>query len=76
MRPTRVMQNGSSHRDASHLDLLGTPALVGLAHVGGGFDGGNELEDDVADTGDADDGGGNLTQDVSVKDDAADEDVD
>lgn len=62
--------------DASHLDLLGTPALVGLAHVGRRLDGGDELEDKVGNTGDTDDGGGDLTQDVVVEENAADEDVD
>lgn len=38
------------------LDLLGAPAGVGLAHVGRGLDGGDELEDGIGDTDQADDG--------------------
>jgi len=37
-----------------NLDLLGTPALVSLAHVGGRLDGGDELEGDVSETDEAD----------------------
>lgn len=58
-----------------HLDLLGAPALVGLAHVGGGLDGGDELEGDVADADDADDGARDDAQHVVVQQDATHEDV-
>lgn len=44
------------------LHLLGTPAGIGLPHVGGGLDAGDELEDDVADTNEADDRTGDDTQ--------------
>ncbi len=57
------------------LDLLGAPALVGLAHVGGGLDGGDELEGDVADADEADDAARDDAQDAVVEQDAADEDV-
>lgn len=59
----------------SCLDLLGAPAGVGLAHVCGGLDGGDELEDGVADADEADDGAGDDAQDVAVEEDAADKDV-
>lgn len=48
------------------LDLFRAPALVGLAHVGRGLNGRDELQDQVADTGDAYNRGGNLAQDVVV----------
>jgi len=67
---------GTRSSDVSHLDLLGTPTLIGLAHVGWRLDGGDELEDEVGNTGDTDDGSSDLTQDVAVEDNAADEDVD
>lgn len=57
------------------LYLLGAPAGVGLPHVGGGLDGGDELEDGVADADEADDGAGDYAQDVAVQQDGADEDV-
>ena len=58
------------------LDLFRTPAGIGLAHVRGGLDGWDELENDVGDTDDADDGAGNYAQDAVVEQDGADEDVD
>lgn len=60
----------------SALDLLGAPALVGLAHVGRGLDGGDELEGDVADTDEPDDAAGDLAEHVVVEEDRADKDVD
>lgn len=59
----------------SPLYLLGAPAGVGLPHVGGGLDGGDELENGVADADKADDGASNYAQDVAVEQDGADEDV-
>lgn len=61
-------------RSAS-LYLLGAPAGIGLPHVGGGLDGGDELEDGVADADEADDGAGDYAQDVAVQEDGADKDV-
>lgn len=55
--------------------MLGTPAGVGLAHVGGRLDGRDELEDGVADTDQADDGAGNDAEDAAAKEDGSDEDV-
>lgn len=57
------------------LDLLRAPAELRLPHVGGGLDGGDELEGGVADADEADDGAGDDAQDVAVEEDAADEDV-
>lgn len=57
------------------LYLLGAPALVGLAHVGGGLDGGDELEGDVGEADQADDAAGDNAQDAVVEEDGADEDV-
>lgn len=58
------------------LDLLSTPTLIRLAHVRRRLDGGNELEDEVANTDETDDGAGNVTQHPVVQQDGADEDVD
>lgn len=58
-----------------HLHLFGAPASVGLAHVGRRLDGGDELENDVADTNEADDGAGEDAQDAVVQEDGADKDV-
>lgn len=58
------------------LDLLGTPAGVGLAHVGRGLDGRDELEDGVADTDQADDGAGNDAEDAAAEEDGSDENID
>lgn len=68
-----------SHHDGGRLidsHLLGAPAGVGLAHVGGRLDGGDELEHDVDDADQADDRAGDDAQDVVVEEDGADEDVD
>ena len=56
--------------------LLRAPAGVGLAHVGGRLDGGDELEDDIDDADQADDRAGDDAQDAIVEEDGADEDVD
>jgi hypothetical protein len=57
------------------LDALGAPASVGLAHVGGGFNRRDKLEDNVDDADDAD----NRTRDDPPiwvpEDQAAEEDV-
>lgn len=58
------------------LDLLSTPTLVRFAHVRRGLNGGNELEDEVADTDETDNGAGNVTQHQIVQQDGANEDVD
>lgn len=60
---------------APSLYLLGAPTGVGLPHVGWGLDGGDELEDSVADTDEADNRAGDYAQDVAVEQDGADEDV-
>lgn len=60
----------------SGLDALGAPPGVGLAHVGGGLDGGDELEGDVGDADDADDAAGDDEPGAVAEDEAADEDVD
>lgn len=57
------------------LDLLGAPALVGLAHIGGRLDGGDELEDGVGDTDEADDGASDDAQGTVVEQDGTDKDV-
>lgn len=58
------------------LDLLGTPASVfGLAHVGRGLDGGNELESDVGNTGDTHDAASNLAENAVAHHQRAEEDV-
>lgn len=61
---------------AAGLDLLSTPALVGLAHVGGGLDGGNELESQVSETSETDDGASDVAEHVAVEEKTANEDVD
>jgi hypothetical protein len=59
------------------LDLLSTPtSIFGLAHVGRGLDGGNELEGDVGKTSDTDDATSNVAKDVATQDQRAEEDVD
>lgn len=60
----------------SRLDLLSTPAGVGLAHVGRGLDRGDELENGVADTDHANDATGDVVEDVVAEEEAAEEDVD
>lgn len=80
-KPTRQIVfagvfDASPFSSSLRLDLLGTPAGVGLAHVGGGLDGRDELEDGVADTDQADDGAGNDAEDAAAEEDGSDEDVD
>lgn len=59
------------------LDLLGAPARVlGFAHVAGRLNGGEELEDDICDTGDSDDATGDLADKQLAEEKGADEDVD
>lgn len=57
------------------LDLLGAPAGVGLAHVGRGLNGGDELEDGVADANEADEGAGNDAEDAAAEENGSHEDV-
>lgn len=71
-----AVAHGSPSLRRKRLDLLGAPALVRLAHIGGRLDRRNELQHQVSNTSDADDGGGDLAEDVVVEKDAADEDVD
>lgn len=58
------------------LDLLGTPALVGFAHVRGGLDRRNELEGDVSETDEGDQRTIDDAQHVVVQQNGTDEDVD
>lgn len=57
------------------LDLLSAPGVVGLAHVGWGLNGRDELQSKVSDTGEADNRTGNVLQDMTVQHERADEDV-
>jgi hypothetical protein len=58
------------------LDLLGAPASVfGLAHVGRGLNGGDELESDVGKTGDTDDATSDVAEDIAAEDQRAEEEV-
>ena len=78
-REARLRKKPRSHQEGGGLidsHLLGAPASVGLAHVGGRLDGRDELEDDVDDTDQADDRAGDDAQDAVVEQDGADEDVD
>lgn len=62
--------------DAS-LHLLGAPpGGLSLAHVAGGLDRGDELEDDVAEADDAHDAAGDVADDLLAEEEAAEEDVD
>lgn len=58
------------------LDLLSTPTLVGLAHVGRRLDGGDEFKDNVSDTGESNNAAGDIAKDVAMDQDGADENVD
>lgn len=60
----------------SALHLLGSPALVGLAHIRRRLDGRDVLEGNVDDADDGDDGAGDLAQNVVVEEDGADKDID
>jgi hypothetical protein len=57
-------------------DLLGTPALVGLAHVRRRLDGGDEFQDGIRNAEETDDGTGNILQNVAMQDETSNEDVD
>jgi hypothetical protein len=58
------------------LDLLGTPASVfGLAHVGRGLDGGNELESDVGNTSKTNNATSDLAENAVAYHQGAEEDV-
>lgn len=59
-----------------NLDLLSTPTLVGLAHVGGGLNGGDELEGHVCDTDQTDQRAVNDAKCAVVQQDGTDKDVD
>lgn len=58
------------------LDLFRTPALVGLTHVGGRFDGRNEVQDNISQTDEPNDRTRNVSQHVTVQQDRSNEDVD
>lgn len=58
------------------LDLLSAPASIGLAHVAGGFDGGDELEGNVGNANDANGATGDLAHNQLAEKEATDEDVD
>lgn len=62
--------------EMGHLDLLGSPALVGFAHVGWGLNGGNEFQYEVADTNYSNNRSGDFAKDVVMQQQTADEDVD
>lgn len=80
-RRRRCRSSSSSRRSRKRassqvsLHLLGAPAGIGLAHVGGRLDGGDELEHNVADADEADDGAGDNAQPAVVQQDRADKDV-
>lgn len=63
-------------QEPAGLNLLSAPALVGLAHVGGGLDGRNELESQVSETSETDDGASDVAEHVAVEEETANEDVD
>lgn len=62
-------------RSRSPLHLLSSPSGIGLAHVGGRLDRGNELEHDVAHADEADDRARDDAQHAVVQQDRSDEDV-
>ena len=74
--PAREPSTRWGKTEASGLDALGAPAGVGLPHVGGGLDGGDELEADVGEADDADDAAADDEPEAFAEDEAADEDVD
>lgn len=75
-QPQHETEHASGETEASGLDALGAPAGVGLPHVGGGLDGGDELETDVGEADDADDAAADDEPEAVAEDEAADEDVD
>lgn len=78
MQRAKVEGNGKYAKGLARLRLdgFGTPAGVGLAHVGGGLDGGDEFEGDVGETDDADDATRDDEPGAVAEDEAAAEDVD
>lgn len=76
--PIRLLDYSSHTKVVARrfLDALGTPASIGLPHVGGGLDRGDELETDVAEAGEADDGASDFGPDAVAEDQATDKDVD
>lgn len=62
-------------RPCNYLHLLGTPAGIGLSHVGRRLDGRDEFQDDVADADEANDGARDDAQHAIVQQDRADKDV-
>lgn len=60
----------------AYLDLLGAPAAIGLSHAARGFDEGDELETNVANSGNTDDATSNVANGLVAKEKASDEDVD
>lgn len=67
---------GSAAVVGGRLNLLSAPTSIGLTHVGGGFDGRNELESHVSDTSKTNNATGNLAKDAAAEDKATEEDVD
>ena len=69
-KPTHAAADASLH-------LLGAPpGGLSLAHVAGGLDRRDELEDDVAEADDAHDAAGDVADDLLAEEEAAEEDVD
>ena len=66
----------STRLDLFAIHLLGTPALVGLAHVRWGFDGWDEFQHQVSDTGEANKRTGNVPQHAVMQQDRSDKDID
>lgn len=60
----------------AHLDLLGAPADISLSHVARGFDRGNELEGDVADTNDTNSTASKVANEATAKKEASEKDID
>lgn len=58
------------------LDLLGTPSLIGLAHIGRWLDGGHEFQRSVYNARESDDGARYVSCPVKREQERADEDVD
>lgn len=73
--PTRYEKVLTTYAGGS-LDLLGTPALVGFAHVRRWLDRRNELEGDVSETDEGDQRTINDAQHMVVQQNGTDEDVD
>lgn len=71
----RESRIGIAHHSSSCLDLLGTPAGIGLAHIARGLDRRDELEDDIADADASDDGTRDVLDCPAAQNKAAKEDV-